>query len=207
MPERHLFGSPLRWGLIGFILALLVSAAVLLTATAGHAQTTPPTGCTGLHDLGVIRDGTGHCTYYLKVNPDGSMNMVPVGSGGTAVVVASGQPAYGVAPNGQVGGSCLLFRSQGSNLYGLTGELGVAGHIMVFDLAATGGTPANGAYTYASGLRLSIVVTSPGQWSSIYPIGAPGVFVNGIVVCASSSSTPGQLTATSTGTSFWVQAP
>ncbi len=81
-------------------------------------------------------------------------------------------------------------------LIGVSGYIGAAGYIMIFDSVSTPSAGAVNPIAWA-------YVPQAGSWSIWYD-GNPAGFVNGIVVCASSTG-PLSYTAYSTNTVFSAQ--
>ena len=82
-----------------------------------------------------------------------------------------------------------VLKASGGNLYGVSGYIGAAGWIMLFDAASA---PADGPVTPVTWLY----VPQAGSWSLDWGA-TPQLFANGIVVAASST---GPLTKTAYGT-------
>lgn len=97
----------------------------------------------------------------------------------------------------QVAESCHVWNGARS-LIGVSGYIGAAGYIMVFDAAQT---PASGAVNPI----VWAYVPTAGSWSIYYgPDAASANVTNGVVVCASSTG-PLTYTAYSTNTVFSAQ--
>jgi hypothetical protein len=100
----------------------------------------------------------------------------------------------GVAPAASSSAeACHVFKASAGTAYSLSGYIGAAGFIMVFDAASA---PSDGAVTP----KVWAYAAAAGTWSMDFGV-MPAAFSTGIVVCASSTG-PLSKTAYSTNTVF-----
>ena len=111
------------------------------------------------------------------------VSQAPSGAAGAAIAPTASSAAE----------SSHVLKASGGNLYGVSGYIGAAGWIMLFDAASA---PADGPVTPVGWLY----APQAGSWSMDWGV-TPQLFVNGIVVVASSTG-PLTKTAYSTNTVF-----
>lgn len=111
-------------------------------------------------------------------------------------IAPSSASAVGIAHTASTAAeACHVFKASAGNLYGVSGLIGAAGYIMVFDASSA---PADGAVTPK--VWAQITTPSGGAWSINYG-DIPAAMATGITVCASSTG-PLTKTAYSTNTVF-----
>jgi len=113
---------------------------------------------------------------------------------GPVVVTADGTSTTGIAPASSTAAeSCRVLKASPGNVYSVSGYIGAAGFLMLFDATSA---PADGAVTPKAWAYAS----AAGSWSMSYG-SVPAVMATGITICASSTG-PLTKTAYSTNTVF-----
>lgn len=111
-------------------------------------------------------------------------------TGATCGANGGSTPSAPIAPSASAAAeSCHVYKAGAGTAFSLSGYLGAAAFILVFDSATA---PADGAVTP----KAWAYAPAQGNWSMNYS-GAPAAFANGITACASSS---GPLTKTAVST-------